>query len=472
MPISRRAILFGGGVATAAAAIPVGSHLVWQSKEFQRPDFNPDLPMAPAGRRSWMNWSGIERATPKQIAAPTSVDEIVETLKSSPAPIRAVGSGHSFSPLVPSEGTILDIGAIAGLQKYDTVAQTASFGAGTRLQNAARALGEHGLGFKNMPDIDIPTFAGACSTGTHGTGYNMTAIHDYVEGFQLVTASGDIKEVSRGSDPDLFAAGKVSLGALGIITRYDLKVSKEVNLRRTVTVLPIGELLEQFENNFKNHRNFEFYYLPNTGMAAAIVLDLHEGEITGRAPTQDDDTLEQLQSLRDNFGWAPWLRSKIAQTALKPGVFEDESDKSWKLLSTARPTKFNEMEYHVPLNEGLKTVQKIIEMADSRNFFFFPIEVRVTAPDDAWLSPFNDGRRVSISIHAARNEKYDYFFSEFEPVFLKMGGRPHWGKLHSLGAKQLANIYPKFEQFAELRRGLDPGGKFASPYMKKIWGIA
>jgi FAD-linked oxidoreductase len=332
-------------------------------------------------------------------------------------------------------------------------------------------MNEIGRAFPNLPDIVDQTLAGSFSTATHGTGQNLTALHDYIHAFKLVTANGDLLEVSRGSYPDLFAAGKVSLGALGVISEYTVETVPAFNLRRIVSAEPVESVLDDALARADSHRNFEFYYLPGTGIAASIVHDSHSGETTGLEPSSDDDEmLEGLKQLRNEFGWWPWLRKRIAQSVLPSGKVEDVSDASLQLLATTRPIKFNEMEYHLPWDDGLKALRQVIAMMDRRKHIFFPMEVRFTASDDAWLSPFNGGPRISIAIHAAVDEPYDYFFSEFEPIFTNHGGRPHWGKHHSLKRVDLEALYPDFAKFAEIRRSLDPTGKFLNPHLAELFG--
>ena len=65
---------------------------------------------------------------------------------------------------------------------------------------------------------------------------------------------------------------------------------------------------------------------------------------------------------------------------------------------------------------------------------------------------------------------YRPFFSDVESVFLNHNGRPHWGKIHSLGAKELGELYPKWESFQKARRELDPEGRFLSPYIVRLLG--
>ena len=471
MAVSRRTMMLAGGAVVAGgAAIPAGRHLSWRGQDFTRPGYNSDYPEAPAGEESWMNWSGVERATPNAISLPTSEEELSQLIAGTNGRVRPFGSGHSFTGLVPSEGVMVDVSRLAGLQSIDAETGHATFGAGTRLFQMATELAGAGLALPNLPDIDVQTLAGSFSTGTHGTGETLTALHDHIEAFRMVTANGDILDVTRETNPHLFAAGRVSLGALGVMTQYTLRAVPMFNLRRKVWVEKIDTIIEQAEGLAAQHRNFEFYYFPHTGLAAGISHDLHEGPISGKGESEDDSTLEDLKGLRDSMGWSPWLRRKIIGAALPRGVVEDVSDSSYKLLATTRPIKFNEMEYHLPRANGLKGLREVIAKLEKRKDVFFPMEVRFIAPDDAWLSPFNDGPRVSIAIHAAVDEPYDYFFSDIEPIHRANGGRPHWGKHHSLGRDELAALYPKFGDFMALRREMDPSGKFLNPHLARLFG--
>ena len=467
MGVSRRRVLQVGAGAAVAAAIPVGQHVAWGMRDLAREGYSPDYPDAPPGEESWMNWSGAQRATPLQLASPQTEAELAEFVRTTAHRVRPRGSGHSFSALVPSEGVILDVSYLAGLRAYDPDTGIATFGAGTTLLQAASKLHELGRAFPNLPDIVDQTLAGSFSTAT---GETLTAMHDYIRAFRLVTANGDIEDVAADSHPEVFSAGKVSLGALGVITSYSVQTVPAFNLHRVVKAEPIDLVLDEAEARAAAHRNFEVFYLPGTGIAATLAHDLHVGEVTGVPPSEDDETLEGLKTLRDQFGWWPWLRRRIAQSALPNGVIEDVSDASLELLATTRPIKFNEMEYHLPRDEGIAALRKVIAKMDRRKDAFFPMEIRFIAPDDAWLSPFNDGPRISIAIHAAVDESFDYFFTEFQPIFREHGGRPHWGKWHSLQRDDFAALYPRFDAFMDVRRSLDPDGKFLNPHLAELFG--
>ena len=165
-------------------------------------------------------------------------------------------------------------------------------------------------------------------------------------------------------------------------------------------------------------------------------------------------------------------RRWLIQTLMGGMEPEERVDYSHKTLSAERNVRFNEMEYHLPREAGPQALREIIDAIEANNVeVFFPIEFRTTAPDEAWLSPFYRRESCSIAVHRYHEEDYTPYFSLIEPIFRKHDGRPHWGKLNTLKADDFAALYPRWNDFLEVRAGLDPEGKFLNPYLKDVFGV-
>lgn len=472
MALSRRKLMLMGLGAGAVAAVPAVTHMKWGAQDFTRPGFKDPLPPPPAGEVRWSNWSGIHTSTPKQIFVPKAEEQLVDLIASTHGNIRPVGSGHSFTALVPTEDTIVDLARFNGITAYDLETQTVQVGAGTRLRVLAKELSKLGLGMKNMPDVDVQTLGGSFNTATHGAGLSLTAIHEYIIGFRMITAAGEVSDVTEAKNPDLFTAGKVGLGSLGVITQYTLKVEKAFRLHKRLMMMPVDDIIDMSLDAAQKHYGFEWFYLPGSGQGVVLTYDKTDAPIrrqAGMSKDEENELMLGLKDARDKLGWMPSLRRKVLNSALPKGLIEDQVDESWRLLSTTRPIKFNEMEYHIPIENAKTAMREVIKRLDARKEIFFPIEVRFVAGDDSWLSPFNHGQSISIAVHAYQDEDYDYLFTEFEPFYRKLGGRPHWGKLHSLNRKDLAALYPRFDDFNDLRRSMDPSGRFLNPHLEKIF---
>ena len=170
----------------------------------------------------WRNWSGNLVAHPAKRFSPASESELVDYLKVSRGAVRPVGSGHSFSALVPTDGDLIVIDQLKGLLDHDEVNETATFAAGTRLGDMGPLLDRVEQAMINLPDIDRQTLAGATATATHGTGIRFPCLSGFVEEIRLLTMKGETLDVSASKDIDLFNAASVSLGALGIVTSMKL----------------------------------------------------------------------------------------------------------------------------------------------------------------------------------------------------------------------------------------------------------
>ncbi len=463
---TRRNVLLGGVGALALGAGGLAGRRWYLSRE-------PEAPPAlnAQGRVLWSNWAGNATAYPAARAAPASEADLIAAMQSARHPVRPVGSGHSFTALVPTEGTLLSLDRLAGLVSHDAAARTATIRAGTKLSALGPLLAGIGQEMPNLPDINKQTLAGAMATGTHGTGKGFKALHGEVTAMRLVLPSGEVAECSRDQRPELFHAARVSLGAFGVLSQATLQNRPLERVRKVVTLVDTEQLLRDWPGLASQHRNAEFLVLPFTGKSALITHDATTEPVRPRPPDQDVDTLMDLKRLRDLFEFTPALRRRAAQTAMADIPPEVAIDEGWKLLSNERPVRFKEMEYHLPIAEQVAALREVIARIErDAPGVFFPIEARIIAPDDAWLSPFYGRESGSIAVHAWYKEDHDWMFQLIEPVLREAGGRPHWGKLHSLSAAELTALYPMFAEAQALRRTVDPAGRMLNPFVQRIFG--
>ncbi len=321
-------------------------------------------------------------------------------MRTAPGPLRVVGAGHSFTPLVKSEGTIVSLEKIEGLVSHDAAKHQARVRAGTRLGPLMHMLQGIGQGLPNMGDIDRQAIGGALGTATHGSGPTLGAYHTQLETVQIVDGLGKLREYSRGGDQETIHAIGVALGAFGILTEVTLNNIGSYRLRRRKWVLPIADMLRDFETMMRAHRSAEFYYIPFSGYAQFIASDLSDTATTPR-PTEDDEAgLRTLRRLRTALRWLPSLRRRLILGAIAKLPAEDYVQDWLNVYASDRQTRFNEMEYHLPFEEGPKALAEIIALTETRfPEVYFPMEVRSVAADEFWLSPFYKRPTCSIAIH-------------------------------------------------------------------------
>ncbi|WHI47087.1 D-arabinono-1,4-lactone oxidase [Microbulbifer sp. JMSA004] len=426
-------------------------------------------PTKKAGVR-WRNWSGSQECLPAHRLAPKDIPALQTIIAEAQGTVRAVGAGHSFTALVPTDDTIISLGRITGVADHDSDKVQATIYAGTRVADIGQPLEDIGQALINQPDIDEQTLGGCLATATHGTGAGLGCMSSYAAGMELVTAGGDTLWCDGEQNPEVFAAAQVSLGSLGMVTKVRMQNQPSYRLRRESWVAPLEEVLDQATALAEANRNFEFYYIPFSGMCMA---DSHQPTTEEIFSTEREDTNEAvmtLKSVRDWLGWSPKLRQFALQNAMEDIEREVVVESSWRNYASERNVRFNEMEYHLPREDGLKAFAEIRRTIEENNLdVFFPIEVRFVKADDIWLSPFYKQDSVSIAIHRYFEEDHLPLFQAIEPIMRKYGGRPHWGKLNKLQGSDFAELYPQWQDFLEVRRELDPSGKFLNPYLKTLF---
>jgi FAD/FMN-containing dehydrogenase len=378
---------------------------------------------------SWSNWAGNVECRPAHIAEPRDLDELKRLVAGSDA-VRVAGSGHSFTPIVATDGLLLSLNNFAGIVRIDRAGLQVEIGAGARIADIGAELQAAGLALANQGDVDVQRIAGAISTGTHGTGRKLGSISTMVAGLKLVTAGGEVVEVS-GSD---LKAAALSLGTLGVIVSVTLNLLPAYRLRERVWREPIERALERLPELAAENRHFEFFWLPETDEADCKALH----------PSLDETI-----------------------TTVEPG---ERIDWSWRIFPSERTRKFIESEWSVPAERGPECFLAIRELMRTRHVEVkWPVEYRTVMGDDLPLSPAFGRDTVAISIHQGAGKPWEDFFRDAQEIFRGFNGRPHWGKWHSLKAKDFAALYPQWDRFVATRRRFDPVGRFLTPYLRCIF---
>ncbi|HTZ92626.1 MAG TPA: D-arabinono-1,4-lactone oxidase [Streptosporangiaceae bacterium] len=447
---------------------------------------------SPGGRSAaaWHNWAGNVTASPTRVVSPGSAAEVTAEISRAAGDgmtVRMTGTGHSFTPAAVTDDVQLRPDRLTGIRSVDSAARTITVEAGCPLRLLNAALLARGLSLANMGDIQVQTVAGATQTGTHGTGRDVGGMSAQIAGLELALADGSVVTCSAdspgggltfpdGTTPNLFDAARVGLGALGVVTAITFRVVPAFLLEAREEPMTWSAVMSHLDEFTSDNEHFEFYWFPHS-----------EGCLTKRNNRTDgaarplprwryllDDELlsNSVFGLTCQLGRAvPAAIPVINSAAAKALGTRTYTDAAYKVFTSPRRVRFKEEEYAIPraaLSDVLAEVRALFRRRDWR--ISFPIEVRVSPSDDVWLSTAYGRDSAYIAIHVFHSAPHEQYFADVEAVMTSVGGRPHWGKMHTRDADYLAGAYPRLSEFLAVRDLVDPDRRFTNGYLRQVLG--
>lgn len=436
---------------------------------------------APVAGKRWRNWGRTETFEPRWVARPRTVEEVqqaVQFARERGLPVKAVGAGHSFTAIASAPGLQIDLSDLQGVLEVDAEVSRVRLAAGTNLHQLPTVLEPLGLAMENLGDIDRQTIAGATSTGTHGTGADFRGISAQICALTLVTADGSVLSISETENPEMLPAARLGLGALGIMVDITIQCVPAFVLHAVERPEPFAAVVDSFEQRAEAADHFEFYWFPHT----ETVLTKTNTRLPADAPRRPlgkvsrwvDDTLLANGVFAVTCGLGrllPAVIPVINRLATRLTGDREFTDSSTSVFTTKRSVRFAEMEYAVPREAVPQVLREIRALIASRGWkISFPLEVRVAAPDDLWLSTAFGRKSGYIAVHRYWREDPTEYFAGVEAIMRGVGGRPHWGKVHTLNSEALAELYPHHAEFVALRDQLDPDRIFTNVYLDRVLG--
>ncbi|CAL9413476.1 D-arabinono-1,4-lactone oxidase [Streptomyces sp. Tu 3180] len=428
---------------------------------------------------TWRNWGGNVSARPAREVAPASVDELAAAVRRAAEdglPVKPVGTGHSFTSIAATDGVLIRPHLLTGIRDVDRAAGTVTVEAGTPLKRLNVALAREGLSLANMGDIMEQTVSGATSTGTHGTGRDSASIAAQIRGLELVTADGSVLTCSEEENPEVFAAARIGLGALGVITAITFAVEPLFLLTAREEPMPFDRVCAEFDQLHAENEHFEFYWFPHTGNTNTKRNNRSAGPERPVPPLKgwfEDEFLSN--GVFQVANWigraAPATVPAIARISSRALSARTYTDIPYKVFTSPRRVRFVEMEYAVPREALVETLRELKATVDRSPLRVgFPVEVRTAPADDITLSTASGRDSAYIAVHMFRGTPYQAYFTAAERIFTAHGGRPHWGKIHTRDAEYLSRAYPRFAEFTALRDRLDPERRFGNAYLRRVLG--
>ncbi len=430
---------------------------------------------------TWQNWGRTEKIRPQVVEYPSTVEAVRRSVRSAAGrgrPIKAVGAGHSFTGIAVAPGTLLELTELQGIVTVDRERSRVRMLAGTRLHRIPALLAPYGLAMTNLGDIDRQSISGAISTGTHGTGARFGGIATQVVAATLVTADGELLTVDEENSPELLPAVALGLGALGILVDVTLQCVPAFTLHAVERPEPLEAVVDDLLARAEAADHFEFYWFPHTDVALTKTntrgpADAAVAPLPPVGKFVDDILVGNgvHQAVCSAGRAVPALVPSINRLSAKIWGDRTFSDASHRVFATARGVRFREMEYAVPLEHLPDAFRALRRVVDERGWRVeFPVEVRVAAGDDLWMSTAHGRASGYLAVHRYWRVDPAEYFRAIEEVMLAYDGRPHWGKMHTLDAAALRPRYPRFDDFVALRDRLDPNRVFRNPYLDRVLG--
>ncbi|MCM3924547.1 FAD-binding protein, partial [Frankia sp. AiPs1] len=405
--------------------------------------------------------------------------------------VRAAGAGHAMNAIGrPDDGGVqISLDRCADLVALDGGSGLVTVRGGMTLRRLNRLLAEAGLALTNQGHGEQATIAGAIATGTHGTGARYGGLSTQVRALEVVLADGAVVTCSRGERPELFAAARLGLGAVGVVTSVTLQAVPLFALHVRESRLPLAEVLDGYGALVEQADHVRFAWFPHTSTALVRWDDRrpvddelappprHRGRLAG-GPVSGG-VFEALMVAARRLPAADRPAAQLAaRLGAAPASGRPSLDLSYRVFATGHPAlpghpalRYKEIEYAVPRAE-LAAAMGELATAVTRSGVrsAFPVEVRCAPADEIPLSPAFGRDTAYIAVRIDRRGPHGNYFGRAEQIMLAAGGRPHWGTLHTLAAAQLRERYPRFDDFLAVRDAVDPAGVFTNAHLTHVLG--
>ncbi|MTI20524.1 FAD-binding protein [Fulvivirga sp. RKSG066] len=489
------------------------------------------------GRPVWRNSIKTIRVEPLRYYSPENLEQVMEAVQEGidkGLTVRAVGSGHSFSPAPKAEGILIETDHLEKIEPYKFTSEEGFFEVegGIKLEHLNESLDKLGYCIPTMGGIDHQSVAGAISTGTHGSSMEFGAMANMVHSIVLVTQDLEDHnkakvyriERSEGShltkdatydgpelllDDDFFNTALVCFGSMGIIYSYVLKVEKMYKLLERKEVCHWAKAKEGLRDGslLENHRSIFVqinpYKYKDTNLALIVYHDLYSKDDTSEAVQQVKHKLWdrikrmtrsfqfELASIVPYFLWFviwrinkwPGYIPKFIHNAVKSQKDDEYINKGYKVMYQGLDyikERAYDCEIAIPLDKEGKYLEKIeLLMAyleelhkEYKIHITSPIGLRFVKASEIFLTPEN---RQDVCYIDTPILKHIYgrntLISQLLVFLVAQGGRPHWGKInHAIDETFTRNSYQDFDRFLTVVKKFNPIGVFSNSFTKRVIG--
>ncbi|MFF2065440.1 FAD-binding protein [Streptomyces sp. NPDC058200] len=411
------------------------------------------------------NWAGNITFNAARVHTPSSVEQLREIVAGSRS-VRALGSGHSFNRITDTRGDLVSVAGLPKTVEVDEAAATVTVGAGLRFAEFTGAVHRAGLALHNLGSLPHISVAGACATGTHGSGVGNGTLASAVRALELVTADGGTLTLERGEED--FAGAVTSLGAAGIVTRMTLDLVPGYDIRQWVYEgLPYGRLRERFDDVLSAAYSVSLFTRWRTDAIEQVWLKQRTGDgDPGPAPDAWLGAVLADGPRHPVPGMAPETCTE------QSGVAGPWYERLPHFRPEFTPSSGEELqsEYFVAREDGLAAFDALARIRHRIAPVLQIGEIRTIAADDLWLSPAYG--RDSVAFHFTwfpDTAAVTPVLGAIEEALAPFAVRPHWGKLFTTSPERARELYERYADFEKLTARLDPRGTFRNDLIERYF---
>jgi xylitol oxidase len=427
------------------------------------PEPRKETPKAPVVER--MNWGRNIIYKAKNLAEPASVEELQELLKQA-GHMKGLGSTHSYNDIADSPTTQISLKKLNKVIAIDESNGTVHIEGGIRYEELAPKLYERGFALHNLASLPQVTVAGACATGTHGSGTGNGSLATVIKEMEFCTLDGELIHISRENNPDIFDGAVVNLGGFGIITRMVLDIEPAYDARQDLFLdMPLASVVENFDE------------IMSSGYSVSLFTKW-QNDLVDQAwiKRRVDRPIKDLGT--EFFGGKmceknihPIIELSAESCTDQMGVVGPWYDRLPHFKINGMPSAVDELqsEYFVPIEHAAEGMQAITKLGDKILPYLYISEIRTISADNLWMSQMY--KRESVAFHFTWKPNWPEvkkLLPQIEAALSPFGVRPHWGKLYTIDAATIQRSYERFPDFLKLLKKYDPIGKFKNDYLNRI----
>ncbi|MBB6694896.1 FAD-binding protein [Cohnella xylanilytica] len=421
------------------------------------------------------NWAGNYTYNATELIEPEDVAQVRERVAAS-GRIKALGTRHSFNGIADSAGSHLSLAKLNRILELDRENGRVTVEGGVRYGELGHYLHDNGFALPNLASLPHITVAGACATGTHGSGDRNGSLATSVHAMEIVRADGSLASLSRDDGDETFQGAVVGLGALGVVTKLTLNVVPTFRVaQRVYEELPLARLEQGLDAIFSSAYSVSLF---TDWKKDSINQVWVKARLTGGDSGPDSASSVRAAEAEAEFHGARGARTRLHPV---PGLSADPCSEQlgvpgpwherlphFRMDFTPSAGEELQSEYFVPREQAYAALSAIYELREKISPLLYISEIRTIAEDNLWMSPCY--KRNSAGIHFTWKPEWEKVREVLPLIERKLEpfeARPHWGKLFAMPPGRVQPLYEKLPEFRRLVREFDPAGKFRNAFLEE-----